>query len=89
MGEMRRITAEVDGEIADEVANAIQVGDYADEDEVMREAFKLWRANRQAGLARLRAAWEEGVASGEPVEGNFDAEDVKRRGRERMALRTA
>lgn len=87
MGEMRRIVAEVDGETADEVANAIEVGDYANEDEVMREAFRLWRNSRQIDVARLRAAWDEGIASGEAVDGGFDAEDIKRRGRERMALR--
>jgi antitoxin ParD1/3/4 len=32
----------------------------------------------------LRAAWEEGLASGPPVDGNFDVEDIVRRGRMRL-----
>lgn len=36
-------------------------------------------------IERLRAAWNEGLASGEPVEGNFDVEEIVRRGRARLA----
>lgn len=32
-------------------------------------------------IERLRVAWEEGLASGEPVEGNFDVDDIVRRAR--------
>jgi hypothetical protein len=28
--------------------------------------------------------WEEGLASGEPIEGGFDPEDIARRGRARL-----
>lgn len=33
----------------------------------------------------LRRLWAQGEASGAPVEGNFDADDIVRRGTERLA----
>lgn len=35
-------------------------------------------------IARLRAAWDEGLASGPAAEGNFDVDDIVRRGMERL-----
>ena len=35
-------------------------------------------------IERLRAAWNEGLASGDAVEGNFDVDDVARRGEARL-----
>lgn len=35
-------------------------------------------------IERLRAAWTEGLASGEAVDGNFDVEDIVRRGQARL-----
>lgn len=31
-------------------------------------------------VERLRAAWDEGLASGEPIEGSFNTDDIVRRG---------
>ena len=41
-------------------------------------------------IERLRAAWDEGLASGPAVEGNFDVEDIVARGLARLeAVRKA
>ncbi len=89
MGEMRTMSVEVDEMSAAEVAHAVDSGDYADESAVVREALDLWSSTRQANIAWLRAAWQAGLDSGEPIPGNFDPEDIIRRGRERLAQRRA
>lgn len=85
MGEMRKITATIDGDTADAIARAVAGGDYASEAEIVAQALGNWRREQEAYVARMRAAIEEGLASGDPIEGGFDAEDIKRRGRERLA----
>ena len=35
-------------------------------------------------IARLRAAWDEGLASGDPVDGNFDADEIVARNAARL-----
>lgn len=87
MGEFRKLTVELDPAAADDIARAVAEGDYRSEEQVIARAVDLWRRDRDADVERLRRAFAEGLASGEPVEGNFDAEDVKRRGRERLAAR--
>jgi Arc/MetJ-type ribon-helix-helix transcriptional regulator len=52
----------------------------------MRDALRVWKRDRSAAVRRLRELWEEGLASGEPVEMPEDwAGDIIRRGRERLA----
>lgn len=92
MGEVRRIDIALDEDMDAEIAAAVERGDYPDINAVVDEALCQWQDNRvinglidRVGTDRLRALWEEGLASGEPVDGNFDWEDVKRRGRERLA----
>jgi hypothetical protein len=46
-----------------------------------------WKREREAYIQRLRELWEEGLASGEPVEGGFDPTDITRRGRARLAAK--
>lgn len=88
MGEIRRIDMAVDAELGDEIAAAIEEGAYPDVRAVVDAALRRWREDRvvdRIGVDRLRALWEEGIASGDPVDGNFVLDDVKRRGRERLA----
>lgn len=87
MGEFKKLTVELDEAAADDVARAVAQGDYATEEQVVIQAIEGWRRDRDADVERLRLAFASGLASGEPIEGNFDAEDVKRRGRERLAAR--
>ncbi len=86
----RKLSVELTEELAREIDAAVAGGDYADAGEAVRAALLAWtreRADRGAALRRLRQLWEEGLASGEPVEGNFDAEDIIARGRARLAER--
>ncbi|WP_374944055.1 type II toxin-antitoxin system ParD family antitoxin [Sphingomonas sp.] len=89
MGEIRRVEAPVDAELGDEIASAIADGTYADVEAIVETAMRRWQEDRMVeriGIDRLRSMWEEGIASGDPVDAN-DAffEDVKRRGRARLA----
>ena len=69
---------------------AVESGEYASTSEVVREALREWHLRKPLRLAeveRLRKAWQEGLDSGPARPIDFD--DVKRRGRERLAaLRT-
>jgi antitoxin ParD1/3/4 len=83
MGAVQKLSIAVTEQQAREIEAAIESGDYSTTSEVVRDALRAWK--RERAVRRLRQLWEEGLASGEPVEGGFDAEDIKRRGRARLA----
>jgi antitoxin ParD1/3/4 len=89
MGAVRKLSIALTEELASEVDQAVAVGDYASTSEVIRDALRLWRRDRDADraeTARLRRLWEEGLASGEPQEVTDDwFEDIRRRGMARLA----
>ncbi len=86
MGVIRKISIALTEEMAGSVDEAVASGDYATTSEVIRDALRLWKGQRLLGdAAALRRLWEEGVASGATVTGNFDPDDIARRGRERLA----
>lgn len=88
MGAAHKLSIALTEELARDVEAAVASGDYSTASEVVRDALRTWkrdRADRDAAIRRLKELWEEGVASGEPVEGGFDADDIIRRGRERLA----
>lgn len=71
----------------------IKAGRFASASEVVREALLLLRdvqrtpqAFEGEDLAFLRRAYDEGVASGDA--GEIDFEELKREGRRRLAART-
>jgi antitoxin ParD1/3/4 len=73
-------------EFAADIRQAIATGEYASTSEVVRDALRAWkqiRQGREVAIEGLRRLWQEGVDSGagEPL----DAEEIKRRGRERLA----
>lgn len=87
MGAVRKLSIAVTEELASDINDAVVSGDYASASEVIRAALRSWkrqRSEREADMSRLRELWNQGLASGEPVEGGFDAEDIKRRGRARL-----
>lgn len=48
--------------------NAVESGGYASNSEIVRDALRLWEQReeiRQMELARLKKAYDEGMASGE------------------------
>lgn len=89
MGEIRRIDMPLDAEIGDEIGDAIAAGDYPDVPSVVEAALQSWCGDRildRLGTARVRELIEEGLASGAPVPMTEDwFEDVKRRGKARLA----
>lgn len=90
MGVTRKVEAEVGGDIAAAVAEAVASGDYGSPDEVVRAALRDWRDRREARaaeIARLRALWEEGLASGPGEE--VSIEEIKAAARARAAGRHA
>ncbi|WP_165216686.1 type II toxin-antitoxin system ParD family antitoxin [Affinirhizobium pseudoryzae] len=77
MGKIATIT--VEGELAEFMEHKVSVGDYASEAEVVEAALELLRD--QDGLLAIRAAIEEGEASGEPQPFDFDAFIERKRAR--------
>lgn len=62
-------------------------GRYSSTSDYVRDLIRRDEAQEteKAGeIERLRAIWDEGLASGEAVEGNFDAEDIAARGKARL-----
>ncbi|MFN7102764.1 MAG: type II toxin-antitoxin system ParD family antitoxin [Pseudorhizobium sp.] len=61
----RVATISVGDDLAEFIAHKVSAGDYASEAEVVQAALELLRAQDE-GLAAIRAAIDEGDASGEP-----------------------
>lgn len=88
MGAVQKISISLTEELASDVEAAVASGDYSTTSEVVRDALRAWkreRADHGAAIRRLRHLWDEGLASGDAVDGGFDADDIKRRGRARLS----
>lgn len=71
MGEIISIT--VDEETAAYVKKQVDDGRYASESEVIEEALRLLKESEEDKIEAIRAAIDEGEASGEPRPFDFDA----------------
>ena len=88
MATVEKLSIALTPEFVADIRQAIATGEYASTSEVVRDALRAWKHNRQARqvvLEELGRLWREGVDSGEGQP--LDAEDIKRRGRERLAAR--
>ncbi|MBP2550346.1 antitoxin ParD1/3/4 [Neorhizobium galegae] len=74
MGRVATIT--VDEELAQFIDHKVSAGDYASESDVVAAALEL-REQEEEGFAAIRAAIDEGEASGEPQP--FDPERFLKR----------
>jgi antitoxin ParD1/3/4 len=86
MSNVEKVSVSLSHELLQSVHEAVDSGEYGSASEVVREALREWKqrqALRKLEIERLRKAWQEGIASG-PV-GPLDFEEIKRRGRERLA----
>jgi antitoxin ParD1/3/4 len=91
MGAAQKLSIALTEELARDIEAAVASGDYSTASEVVRDALRAWkreRGDRAAAVRRLRELWDEGLASGEPepMPENW-AEDIIRRGRERLAAK--
>jgi antitoxin ParD1/3/4 len=86
MAAVEKLSIALTPEFAADIRRAIETGEYASVSEVVRDALRAWRQARESravALEELRRLWRDGVESGESVP--LDPEDIKRRGRERLA----
>ncbi len=64
---MRTMTISISPQQASRVQRAVETGDYASNSEVVRDALRLWEQReeiRALEVAKLKRAYEEGMASG-------------------------
>jgi len=91
MATVEKLSIALTPEFAADIREAVATGEYASTSEVIRDALRAWKQIRQGravAIEELRRLWQEGLDSGDG--GPLDAEDIKRRGRERLAaLRTS
>ncbi len=97
MGEMRKVNVDLNGIEVELVDRLLAERRFSDEDEVLHYALTLlqnWIDEQGDGnrafannytLEEIRHLWDEGIASGPPIDGNFDPEDIRRRGLARLA----
>ena len=67
MADATEMTVDLPSEMAAEVVKAVTAGDYGSRSEVILDALRLWKENRDCfGLsaAELGALWDKGIASG-------------------------
>ena len=65
---MRTLTVSLTPHQAAMMQTAVENGGYASNSEIVRDALRLWEQReevRQMELARLKKAYDEGMASGE------------------------
>ena len=76
MGQMRKITVEIDGDTARAVDMAVVAGDYGSEADVVLDALRLWSGSHQSD-DDLRLQWERRTQADEWLEGNFSLEEIR------------
>jgi antitoxin ParD1/3/4 len=67
MPEIQKVSVALTGEQVASLKAAVETGEYATTSEIVREALREWQWKRDVRgdeSERLRAAWNEGIASG-------------------------
>jgi antitoxin ParD1/3/4 len=88
MATVEKLSIALTPECAADIRQAIATGEYASTSEVVRDALRAWkqmREGREIAIQELRRLWRAGLDSGEAQP--LNAEDIKRRGRDRLAAR--
>lgn len=85
---MRNLTISVTAQQSALIKDAVENGDFGSESEVVQEALRLLEQRQMArltDLARLKQAYDEGIASGEgrPIDAAALLADVKDAARRR------
>jgi antitoxin ParD1/3/4 len=90
MATVEKLSIALTSEFAADIRQAIATGEYASTSEVVRDALRAWkqiRQGREIAIDELRRLWRDGNDSGQGQP--LDTEDIKRRGRERLAAHKA
>ena len=75
MANVEKISVSMTPQHAEILRDAVESGAYASGSEVIREAMRDWSAkwvHRRDDIAKLRASWAEGKASGSATEVDLD-----------------
>ncbi len=86
MTTVEKFSISLTAEFAADIREAVAAGEYASTSEVIRDALRTWRQVREEralAAKELGRLWREGLESGQSEV--LDADDIKRRGRERLA----
>jgi antitoxin ParD1/3/4 len=86
MAKVEKLSIALTPEMAAEVRDAVNSGQYASSSEVIREALREWRRQRvfqEQSVHELRRQWQAGVASGPGRHSDMD--EIKQAARERLA----
>jgi antitoxin ParD1/3/4 len=84
MSNVEKVSVSLSHELLQSVHEAVDSGEYGSASEVVREALREWKqrqALRKLEIERLRKAWQEGIASGDPEP--YDIEEIKAEARAR------
>lgn len=79
---MRPLTISLTPKQIGSLSRAVETGAYASNSEVIREALRLWEQREQIRdleLARLKQAYDAGIASGEPIDGEHAMTELRSR----------
>ena len=90
MATVEKLSIALTPEFAADIRQALATGEYASTSEVIRDALRAWkqlRHGREVAASELRLLWREGIDSGESEP--LNAEEIKNRGRERLAAHIA
>ncbi|MBL0933895.1 MAG: type II toxin-antitoxin system ParD family antitoxin [Rhizobiaceae bacterium] len=85
MSNVEKVSISLSPDLATAVRDAVEGGEYGSASEVVREALREWKLRqplRRQEVGRLRAAWQEGVASGPSAP--LDIEAIKRDAQARL-----
>lgn len=77
---MRPLTISLSPQQLAKLGEAVKSGAYASNSEIIREALSMWEQReelRQVELTHLKKAYQEGVASGEPIDGKRAFERIR------------
>ncbi|WP_020179247.1 type II toxin-antitoxin system ParD family antitoxin [Methylopila sp. M107] len=72
MSGVEKVSVALTPEMLATVRQAVDTGEYGSASEVMREAMREWmlrRVQRREAVAQIGRLWDEGLASGPPVDG--------------------
>lgn len=84
MGDQRTIEVSISEEVAAKLDAVLDAGEYRTLSDLISDMLDEWSFSQAEDSERVRVLIEEGLSSGEPIDGPFDLEDIRRRGMERL-----